>query len=706
MKPSEAGHVKRQKTKRGLLLRIRRTLPLPAACAALGWAIPTLAAAVPQASTPPAQTQPPAPSDDAEFDKALPPLDQIQPPQEPAPATPSAPPPAPVASDPELTAPLPPLSATDTTPPTDLQVKDDARPPAIPYRVIIKGLADIGLEDDFRGLSALLKGGRRGANAAQIGARADEDVALIERLLRSQVFYDGVASAAINTLPNQENRLTVTLTATPGPRYALGRIAITGAPPEPTAIAERALNLSTGEPIVATVIETAEGRVALRLPEQGYPFATVGQRDILLDEVTHIGDYTLPIVAGPKGRFGNIQVAGDPIFTPRHIRVLRRFKDGALYDSRMADDLRQALIATSLFSTVSVEPVRTGETLPDGTERVDLLVRQSKGRWRQLAAQGGYGTGEGFKVQGSWTHRNLFPPEGALTVNLIAGTLEQSVGGQFRRSNAGQRDRVFAIGANVSRQRFQAYQADTIQLNAALSRASTPIFQKRWTWSIGTELLASRERPNADIDPNRARRTYFIGALPLQLGYDRSNSLLDPTKGFRVNTALTPVVQQVSGGPLDSYARLLIDVSGYYPVSSNFTIAGRTRVGSIVGASRDAIAPSRRFYAGGGGSVRGFGFQQLGPKDAQGDPIGGRSVTEFAIEGRYRFGNFGIVPFIDAGQVSERSTPSLSGLRFGAGIGGRYYTNFGPLRIDVATPIGRRRGETAIALYLSIGQAF
>ncbi|MBX9815522.1 MAG: hypothetical protein A4S12_07730 [Proteobacteria bacterium SG_bin5] len=664
---------------------------------------------------PPAPQTPPLPSPpsaESDFDQALPPLDQVQPPPEPAapsPATPApspATPAAPVAAEPELTAPLPPLSATDTTPPVDVQVKDDEKAPSIPYRVVIKGLADIDLEDEFRGLSALLQGGRRGANAAQIGARADEDVQLIERLLRSEGFYDGVATASINTLPNEENRLTVTLTATPGPRFTLGQIAITGAAPEPTDLARRALDLSTGDPIVAAAVQAAEARVALRLPEQGYPFAELGERDILLDDVTHVGDYTLPIVAGPKGRFGNIQVAGDPIFTPKHIRVLRRFKDGDLYDSRKADDLRQALIATSLFSTVSVEPVRTGETLPDGTERVDLLVRQTKGPWRQLAAQAGYGTGEGVKVQGSWTHRNLFPPEGALTVNVIAGTLEQSLGGLFRRSNAGQRDRVLALGASVARQRFQAFQADTIQLTAALSRASTPIFQKRWTWSIGAELLASRERPNAAIDPTRARRTYFIGALPLQLGYDRSNSLLDPTRGFRVNARLSPEAQQVSGGPFDSYARILVDVSGYYPVSDSFTIAGRARAGSIIGAARDTIAPSRRYYAGGGGSVRGFGFQQLGPKDAQGNPIGGRSVTEFALEGRYRFGNFGIVPFIDAGQVSEGSTPTLSGLRFGAGIGARYYTNFGPLRIDVATPIGRRRGETAIALYLSIGQAF
>ena len=135
-------------------------------------------------------------------------------------------------------------------------------------------------------------------------------------------------------------------------------------------------------------------------------------------------------------------------------------------------------------------------------------------------------------------------------------------------------------------------------------------------------------------------------------------------------------------------------------------LAGRVRVGTIQGVTRDDIAPSRRLYSGGGGSVRGFGFQELGPKDANDDPLGGRSVNEFAIEARYRFGNFGVVPFVDAGQVYESTAPKFSGLRYGAGIGGRYYTNFGPLRVDLATPIGRRAGDPKVAVYFSIGQAF
>jgi translocation and assembly module TamA len=637
---------------------------------------------------------------DPAFEASLPPLEQTGAPALPVTA-------AEPADDPELASPLPAIASFDTTPPPATAADDDEKAAKIRYGLVLQGLKPVGLESSFRDLSALLQHGRDAANAAQVSARADEDVKLAERLMRSEGYYDAIASVAIDTLPNATNSLTVTLSATPGPRYTLGTIRITGAAAEPTGYASEALALKTGDPIDAADIQSAEAKVALRLPERGYPFASVGQRDILLDERDHHGDYSLPLDAGPKARFGAIRTEGDLVFTPEHLTVISRFDKGELYDSRQVDDLRQALIATSLLSTNAIEPVKTGEVAADGTETVDILVRQTKGPARQLAASAGYGTGEGIKVTGSWTHRNLFPPEGALTVEAVAGTQQQSLGTTFRRSNAGQRDRSFAVGASVARQDFDAYNAQTLTLSGSLSRQSTPIFQKRWTWSVGGELIATRETPFETASLGRDHSTYLIAAIPLQIGYDRSDSLLDPTKGFRLSGRLSPEAQKrTGGGGFDGYARLLAEGSAYYPVGGSIVLAGRARVGSILGVARDDIAPSRRLYAGGGGSVRGFGYQELGPKDVNGDPVGGRSLTEFAIEARYRFGDYGIVPFFDAGRVGEGSTPSISHMRYGAGIGVRYYTNFGPFRIDLATPIDRQPGESKIALYISIGQAF
>ncbi|WP_239025851.1 autotransporter assembly complex protein TamA [Sphingomonas paeninsulae] len=458
---------------------------------------------------------------------------------------------------------------------------------------------------------------------------------------------------------------------------------------------------------MAAAIEGAEAAVSLRLPQQGYPFVVVGPRDILLDDRQPVGDYTLPVDPGPRSSFGTLSTTGKTAFDAHHVAVLSRFKPGELYDNRRVEDLREAMVATGLLSSVAVEPVKTGRTGADGTEIVDLLVLQQAGPSKTLAGSAGYGTGEGFKLQASYTPRNLFPPEGALILDAIAGTQQQGAGVTFRRSNAGKRDKTVQATLRAEHDNFDAYEATTATLSGRISSDSTPIWQKRWTYAYGFELIASKEKR---ADPARLQDdgTYFIAALPGQIGYDRSDNILNPTKGFRLLGRISPEFSQRAnaGGGTATYVRAQIDGSAYYPFSDSIVLAGRVRFATITGASSDAIAPSRRLYAGGGGSVRGYGYQELGPRDASNNPLGGRGLTEFAIEARYRFGDYGIVPFFDGGQVTNSSIPSFSNLRYGAGIGGRLYTNFGPLRVDVATPIARRPGESVITLYISIGQAF
>lgn len=624
-------------------------------------------------------------------------------------ATSATPPPAaPTASvDPVLSQPLPPLAGFDVEPSaasTAVAEKADSAPD-IRYAVKVQGLDSVGLESRFRSLSALDQGNGKGANGAMIEARAREDEALALRLLRAEGYYDAVVSSLVEPDAGQPGRVTATISASPGARYNLGTIVIDGPDTAPPGLAREALALRAGDPIVAPAIEAAEAAVSLKLPQQGYPFVTLGQRDIVLDDATHVGDYTLPVDPGPRSTFGTYSTTGKLAFNAEHVGVLARFRPGELYDERKVNDLREALVATSLFDSVAVQPRRTGATAADGTEVVDLLVTQNAGKARRLAATAGYSTGQGFRLDASWTHRNLFRPEGSLTITGTAGTQDQGLATTFRRANAGRRDRTVLLSLAAQRQDYDAYTALTVGLTGRISRDSTPIWQKKWTWAYGFELLGTREDAYQYASGKRAYQNYAIGGLNGQIAYDSSNSLLDPTKGFRLQLRLSPEIEQTEGQNY-RYFRGQVDGSVYYPVSDNLVIAARARAASIVGAPRDAIAPSRRLYAGGGGSVRGFGYQQLAPRDPNGDPVGGRSLVEGAVEARYRFGNFGIVPFVDVGQAYASTLPQFTDLRFGAGIGGRFYTNFGPLRLDVATPIARRPGESKVALYISIGQAF
>lgn len=614
--------------------------------------------------------------------------------------------------DAELNAALPPIDQFEVTPVQFAEKAEDTKDVEVAYQTRIEGLdnpddeTETDLKGEFRSHSALKKGDGKAANLAMVNARLNEDATLMQTVLASEGWYSPIVTTRVDRAPEgtEGPPLVAVIKVVPGKRYSFSDIVVKADPTVPSDLIAKNLALKVGEPIVAERVQGAEAQVALALPENGYAFAKVGDRDILLDQDTAEGVYTLPVEVGPRGRFGGFTTDGDLAFDAKHIGVLARFKRGELYDSRKVDDLRKALVATSLFSTVSVEPRKTGEAAPEGTEYVDLHVQQDAGPPRTIAGSLGFAAGEGVTAQATWTHRNMFPPEGALIARAIAGTRQQGAGVTFRRSNAGKRDRTLEVVAEAFHNDYDAYSAYTGRLAARIARDSTPIWQKKYTYAFGVELLATAETDYNRTTGERDRKLYYVAGVNGQVGFDQTDSLLDPTKGFRLTTLVQPEATVRKG--FDPYVRARIDASAYYPVMDSLVLAGRLRFGTIQGAGLFDIAPSRRLYAGGGGSVRGYAYQALGEQAADGTPVGGRSLNEASVEARYRFGNYGIVAFVDAGQAYRETMPQFSNLRYGVGIGGRFYTNFGPVRLDIATPVNRQPGESRFNLYVSIGQAF
>ena len=483
--------------------------------------------------------------------------------------------------------------------------------------------------------------------------------------------------------------------------YKFGTVDVAGVPKPDV---EAAFGVKNDDPVNADAVIGGELALKEKLAREGYPFAKVAEPEIVIDHDTRIATLDLKVESGGERRIGAIRMLGDKApFDAKHVGVIARFRPGELYDQAMIDDLRRALIATGLISTVKLEPV---EGSAPGT--VDIATTIEPAPVRTVAGEVGYGTGEGFRVEASWQHRNFIRPEGAVTFRGVAGTREQSLGALLRMGNFRRRDQVLNASMVASREKRAAYDASTFEIAASLERQTNIIWQKPWVFSLGFELLASDEKdfvPTAGISQ---RRTYFIGALPATLGYDGSDDLLDPTRGFRLSGRVSPEVSL--SGKTFGYVRGQVDASGYVPIGEKVVIAGRARIGMTAGAARDDIAPSRLFYSGGGGSVRGYGYQEIGPRNVLDRPIGGRSLAEFSLEARVRLpifgGNFGVVPFVDAGNIYTESIPKFSGLRIGAGVGLRYYSNFGPIRIDVGTPLGRRKGESIVAVQVSLGQAF
>jgi translocation and assembly module TamA len=570
------------------------------------------------------------------------------------------------------------------------------------YRVVLVGIEELDstFRTRFDQLSALVTNESKPANTAQIDRRARDDEDLARTLLRAAGRYDATVSTEVTGGGDQP--ILVRFTIEPAKPYSFASIALPGleAVGQPAESLRGDFTIHKGDAIDADKVIAAIAAFRADLGRRGYPFAKVGEPDITVDHQTATATLSLPVTPGNAARFGQITTSGPrPVFTSAHLADIARFHTGRPYDAGLIDDFRRALIQTGLVSAVTITPVPTADP-----GIVDIDVRIDRAPRRTIAGELGYGTGEGARIEASWQHRNLITPEGAVTFRGVLGTREQSLGSTLRMSNFRGRDKVLTAQAVAAHTNLNAYDARSLTLGASLERQTNIIWQKTWTWSLGTELLATDERDTIEATGQPRRRTFFVLAGPTSLAYDGSDDLLNPTRGHRLSARVSPEASLQNG--TDFYVKMQIDGSGYVPIGGRVSLAGRFRFGVIEGAQRDSIAPSRRFYSGGGGSVRGYGYQDIGPKDVNGDPVGGRALTEFSAEARIRFGSFGVVPFVDAGNLYAASIPKFSGLRYGAGLGVRYYSSFGPIRVDVGTPINRRPGEARVAVYVSLGQAF
>jgi translocation and assembly module TamA len=625
---------------------------------------------------------------------------------------------APLAPMPDLGVAWPDLNAKDTTPAenpapnaTSAAAKSKAKAAAngtgdIRYSWTIEGLGPMGASEDllkaFRRQSALEADRKDRANAAQVERRSRADADLLAEMLVSQGYYDAVVEPRTE---GSDGQLRVVLVAEPGQQYRFASVELPGlnaAGPEAGRLRD-AFAVKAGDPVIAQDVIAGGLALTQSLGELGFAGAKLGDQDIEINHQTHLATLVLPVNPGPIARFGKIAVTGQPPFNAHHVGIIARFKPGDRFERSKVDDLRRALIATTLVANADIQVVPV-----DGGRTVDLAVRLEPAPRHTIAGELGYGTGQGARAEVDWTDRNFFNPEGAITLRGVGGTKEQLAAIQFRRSNFLQRDQVLNLSVSAGHQKFDAYEARTVQLAGNIERQSNFIWQKKWTWTYGAEVLGTDERGVFNPDRMKETRKFAIAALPLGAGYDGSDSLLDPTRGFRLSGRLSPELS-AHGGKFP-YARAQIDASAYHPVSDSVVAAGRVRFGTIVGASVFDIAPSRRFYSGGGGSVRGYGYQQLGPRDIDGDPIGGRGLAEFGVEARIRLkqfgGNFGVVPFFDGGTLTTKEMPDFSNWRLAAGIGARYYSSFGPIRIDFGVPLNRQQGDGPIAVTVSLGQAF
>lgn len=582
--------------------------------------------------------------------------------------------------------------------------------PSVSYEVELTGVEDDGLAELLRGTSSLFSL-KEDPPPSLLGLerRAEADRERLQTALRSAGYYDAALDIRVD---GDAQPARVTVAVRPGPAYRFKTIAIRtadGAPVPGGPIDPATLGLTAGETARAPEVVDAQSRLIAEMARRGYAFAKVDDRRVLVDHSDRSMDVTYTLAPGPLTRFGAVRIEGLEGVDPDLVRGRLPWRAGQLYDPALVDRARQDIARLDVFNTVRVRLAE--EPGPDGVTPVTVALSERDRRF--IGAGIVYSTSEGFGAQAYWGHRNLFGGAERLRIGAEIGRLSTQTASKNALESTDLRFNVL-----FRKPDFLAVKQSLV-LGWAVESEQPPAYDR-----VGTVLSALLEREVSDeltvsygVSWDRSRvattdRTYqssLIG-VPLTLNYNGSDDLLNPTHGFRIGVQATPWIPAGGSGAERQFLSATVSGTVYHDIAGDgrYVAAARAQVGGIFGAGLADIPPDKRFYAGGGGSVRGYAFQKVGPRDRAGDPIGGRSLFETGIELRIKVTEtIGIVPFIDAGTVYDRTFPDFSQpLRVGAGIGLRYYTDFGPLRVDVGFPLNRQRDDSTWQLYLSLGQAF
>lgn len=590
-----------------------------------------------------------------------------------------------------------------------------------PYAATIVPTGDAALDTILRESSMLLSLGKAPVGPFALVSRARDDEKRLTTALESRGYYAGSIHVTILGHPLSDPALPdllqqapasppvpVRVTADRGPLFHLGRVALQGTVPP---AGRKALDLAPGAPAVAADVLAAQGRVLTALRRNGYAFAKVDTPVAVLHPAQRALDVSYEVNAGPQVDLGPIRLKGLGGVNPGFVRRRLLIHPGERFNPATIESARNDLLSLGVFSSVTAEAAKA--TDPEGQLPITFQFQQRP--LNAASANVAYSTDLGASAGLTYTRRNLF----GNAEKLVLGATATELGGTATRGFGydvtavltkpdifGVRDQGLRLSLEAIKENLDAYSRTAGIAGATVTRVLTP------TVSGSAGVLATEET----VLQESVRRDYVLLQLPVTAKWDTTgpNSLLDPTHGFRVAALGTPTASFV--GRRSQFVIAEVTASTYLNLGflggapGRSVLALRATGATVQGASTFQIPPEQRLYAGGTATVRGYRYQSVGPRFADGRPVGGTSLAAGTVEFRQRIGkSFGAAVFADAGEVSGTASAlgvHSRGLAVGAGVGARYYTSIGPIRLDVAVPLIKQHGDDAFELYVGLGQAF
>lgn len=498
----------------------------------------------------------------------------------------------------------------------------------------------------------------------------------------------------------------------PGRRFVIADPKIAWVEPAPDPVSSQAataaLGLRDGQPGRAAEVVGAEGRAVAAVQKRGYADARAQPREVVVDHADTSVRPTFHIAAGPLVRLDGVQLASKGATNPAWVANLAPWRSGAVYDPEAVAELERRLLDVGVYDSVTVALAPPEKTTAQGERPVIVSLAERKPHTVELGAS--YATDEGLGAEARWTRFNLLGRADTLALLARAGSLDSRLGATLSLPHWKKARQTLTLASAVYRTRTDAYDAAGVGVSANVQRRFGPT---TFLTTQGSYLTFGGSLDFSRTDEIRIRTLTPLGrdlitlAGLLDVSVDRSNNPLDPRRGWRLSGRAEPTV--ITGDTTLPYLRLQTQVSTYLPFGAEdqTVLAGRLHLGSIVNGQIPDIPASQRFYAGGGGSVRGFGYQAVGPRLADNTPQGGLSLMEASLEARHRVTpKWEVAAFVDAGSVGSDQTPEFQDLAIGAGIGVRYHFSFAPIRVDIATPVTQRRGDAPFQIYVSLGQSF